>query len=227
MKSLILWLAGLLALPLPPDRQIRFATGEGTWMSVDAGLDGKARTLRPGFEPAWSPDGKWIAYVTWTAHGGQIFKMSGDGTGEPQQLTAPPAFYHEPVWSPDGSGIVALRSTRLERLENGAAARDDLVEIDPQGGGVKRIVPAEGLADPQFSADASRIFLFSRQQGLVSMKLDGSGQRIEMKLSGVQEIKIGPDGKEALVLAGDQVYELPVAAAATLGGQKADAVWGR
>src|SRR3989304_10300384 len=68
------------------------------------------------FQPAWSPDGQWLAYVTWGAEsGGQVWKAHADGTGAPQQLTRVAAFYSEPAWSPDGARIVALRGSRQDR----------------------------------------------------------------------------------------------------------------
>ena len=36
---------------------------------------------RREFHPAWSPDGRWLAYVTWEAEGGHMWKIPADGAG--------------------------------------------------------------------------------------------------------------------------------------------------
>ena len=64
------------------------------------------------FQPAWSPDGQWIAYVSWDETGGQIWKIRSDGQSSPQKLTTTPAYYRDVAWSPDGQRIVALRAPR-------------------------------------------------------------------------------------------------------------------
>jgi Tol biopolymer transport system component len=76
---------------------------------------GTPRRLLPdstldSFKPTWSPDGQWIAYVTWTPGGtGHIWKVRPDGGGAPQQLTKVSAFYTDIAFSPDGQRIVGLR----------------------------------------------------------------------------------------------------------------------
>ncbi len=50
------------------------------------------------YEPAWSPDSQFLAYVTWTGEtGGQIWRVPADGSAPPQQLTHAAAYYQEPV----------------------------------------------------------------------------------------------------------------------------------
>src|SRR6187551_3392975 len=56
--------------------------------------------------PAWSPDGKWIAF----SMRGDIYKISAGG-GEAVAVTQGPAYYYEPAWSPDGTKIAFSFST--------------------------------------------------------------------------------------------------------------------
>jgi WD40 repeat protein len=63
------------------------------------------------YHPIWSPDGEWIAYVTWSSiTGGDIWKVRADGKSAPQKLTQVSAYYKDLAWSPDGSRIVALKA---------------------------------------------------------------------------------------------------------------------
>src|SRR5206468_81258 len=38
--------------------------------------------------PVWSPDGQYVAYVTWNDDdGGRIYRVRADGSGQPERLT--------------------------------------------------------------------------------------------------------------------------------------------
>ena len=44
------------------------------------------RRMSARFQPTWSPDGEYIAYVTWNdIDGGTVSRMRGDGSGKPER----------------------------------------------------------------------------------------------------------------------------------------------
>ena len=59
-------------------------------------------TSLAGFQPAWSPDGGRIAFVTLDSK--ELFLINSDGTGE-RNLTQGLGENDAPAWSPDGSRI--------------------------------------------------------------------------------------------------------------------------
>jgi Tol biopolymer transport system component len=147
---------------------------------------GTPRRLTSGnareYQPAWSPDGRWIAYVTWDNGQGGIWKIAADGSGAPQQLTTVPEFYSDPVWSPDGRRIVAMRMPAQAR-EDYSNVGQDLIWIPAEGGEAKVIFPSRGLANPHFTHDPERIYLRSNQ-GLISVRWDGTERRTHLRVTG-------------------------------------------
>src|SRR3972149_796181 len=57
-----------------------------------------------GQNPAWSPDGKRIAFELFVAEELDIYVMNADGS-DITQLTSGKGFDRGPVWSPDGKRI--------------------------------------------------------------------------------------------------------------------------
>jgi Tol biopolymer transport system component len=185
------------------------------------------------FEPVWSPDGQWLAYVTWSEDGGHIWKIRADGSGKSQQLTKSAAFYRDPVWSPDGQRIVALRSPRSSRVEAfdewGSSATFDLVWLSADGGDTNIIVPARGALHPHFGPEKDRVYAYS-DGGLFSIRYDGTDRRTLIKAVGkvwfvdpkktdgepADEIRLSPDGQWALTRISGQLY---VFAAPRMGGE--------
>jgi len=173
------------------------------------------------FQPAWSPDGQWLAYVTWSTEGGHIWKARPGAA--PVQLTKVPAYYRDPVWSPDGSRIVAIRAPRSNRVElpdewGRVSPGLDVVWIAAEGGDVNVAVPARGAGRPHFTTDKDRIYVYSGQ-GLQSFRFDGTDRRTHLKVVGkgsgaepeaADEIRLGPDGTRALALFRGQLYAILV-----------------
>jgi tricorn protease len=56
--------------------------------------------------PAWSPDGRWIAFISDMTGEEEIYIIPQDGSAEPTQLTTGgTAMRYRPVWSPDSRKI--------------------------------------------------------------------------------------------------------------------------
>jgi Tol biopolymer transport system component len=194
---------------------------------------GKPQRLTSGnareFQPAWSPDGKSIAYVTWSSAGGQLWKVSAAG-GTPQQLSTSAALYSNPVWSPDGTKIVALRGNAYDRenveFDSGQTQNADLVWIPAGGGDANLILPARGAGSPHFTHEKDRIYIYT-PQGLVSLRFDGTDRRTHIQVKGqgsfsaeepvaADDVKVSPDGNWVLAQVMNQLY---VTAVPVVGGE--------
>jgi tricorn protease len=80
-------------------------------------------------DPAWSPDGRWIAYFSDATGEYELYIIPADGTGEAQQRTTlGPGFRYRPVWSPNSERIAftdhtgalyvhTLRSRETKRID--------------------------------------------------------------------------------------------------------------
>ena len=70
--------------------------------------------------PAWSPDGRWIAYIKWVGGIGELWRARADGGGA-ERLLRLPVDVESFAWSPDGARIVYASRPAIV---NGEAALD-------------------------------------------------------------------------------------------------------
>jgi tricorn protease len=67
-------------------------------------------TRTPGIwerEPSWSPDGKWVAYLSDRSGEYELYIAPGDGMGKEVRVTSDGSmFRYAPVWSPDSSKLL-------------------------------------------------------------------------------------------------------------------------
>ncbi len=181
------------------------------------------------FQPAWSPDGQWITYTSWSeADGGHLYRVRADGRARPQRLTRRSAFYQTPVYSPDGARIVTLRGPARaysEALAGGVpGGTEDIVWIPAAGGDATMISPAGGLATPHFTRDSARIYLYGGGRGLISMRWDGTDLRTHVRVRGAPPpgggggggganaslVMMAPEGDQALAQVLSDLYIVTV-----------------
>lgn len=184
----------------------------------------------PAFQPVWSPDGRSIAFISWSAlEGGHVWKIAATG-GRAQRLTQQAAFYFEPIFAPDGRSIIALRANHYDRVR-------DFSEISFGGGGSNRaldivrisladrrfdvVAPAPGARAPALTKDPERLRFYTLG-GVSSIRVDGTDLRKELGVVArspsqyvgapepVPEVRVRPQGDWALVRAASQLYLVAV-----------------
>jgi serine/threonine protein kinase/WD40 repeat protein len=126
--------------------------------------DGKIRNLTEDCEeddtqPAFSPDGKWIAFRSQRSGGG-IFVMAATG-GSARRLT-PAGHYYHPAWSADGQEILCTR----EDVDNPAArtAGPRKVWAFTVSDGKERLITSDDISQPQWSPHGRRIAYWGNRQ---------------------------------------------------------------
>lgn len=147
-------------------------SSDGRWQLEVQNLDGSGRRAvtapRVGdFDPAWSPDGRWIA-VSRDERGNfepsccTLWLIGMDGQGEVRLDAATSA--HQPAWSPDGRAL--------------AYAAPDGIHVYVIGETATRLVTPGAFSWPAYAPDGSVIAAARRtgpESGTVSLLPAGGG----------------------------------------------------
>lgn len=178
--------------------------------------------------PAWSPDGKRLAFLRATGQGPQVWTMPVDG-GEPRQLSSLPHGAGRPVWSPNGSSIAVVapvagdegRATDpvvVERLGYRADGvglygnrRSHIHVLDARTGKARALTGGDWHAgDPAWAPDGSRLafpaapdpdadLTLTSQTYVVEVDSPGSLQMVGEPNGRAGPVCWTPDGQELLV----------------------------
>jgi Tol biopolymer transport system component/imidazolonepropionase-like amidohydrolase len=192
----------------PDGKRVVFSSLNKLWMmDLPSGAPRRLTDSPVGeFMPAWSPDGRYVAYVTWSREGGHILRVAADGGAKPEQLTRRAAYYANPVYSPDSQKIVFGSGATTDQLFADLAMHDpdvlpdatmepseitgigqstgvDLRWIPASGGDSTLIGPVQGGRSPHFTSDPNRVYL-TTQAGLSSVRLDGLDRKTHFKVTG-------------------------------------------
>ncbi len=142
------------------------------WLFAFNGEKAKRLTNAPRlqYDPAWSPDGKKIAYVSSNKEGvHDIFVMESNGENS-ICLTNNGSYNILPDWSQDGKKIV---------FASNVSGNYDIWVMNHDGGDKIRLTHEKGLdTQPVWSERGEKIVFISNRQGSMqiwTMKADGSG----------------------------------------------------
>jgi Tol biopolymer transport system component len=240
------------ARPSPDGTRLVFAAIDRLWIANlpagrggPAGSDSVFPTVRDArrltsatnveHAPIWSPDGRWVAWVTWSdSTGGDIWRIRTDGRGQPERLTPTSAFFDKIAYTRDGSRIMAVRGSKMHRMRtledfgnHSPAAELEYVWLPATGGEPVRIAwvgrgaTEEGRNAPHIGPDPDRLYIWADNDGLISMRFDGTDPKTIVKVtapapggpgsaSAPDEVVLSPDGTRALVRADRNVFMITV-----------------
>lgn len=206
---------------LPPGgtpRIIDFTTDEGTWLSLDVSPDGRTvgfdllgqiyrlpiaggvaepLTANSGtalnFHPAYSPDGRRIAFISDRQGQNNVWTMDADGGNLRPVFLDLETRFMAPAWAPDGSRIVAVRVYPTPG-RGWHRQVSELWDLPLNGGEPKRLLGGR-LAHydaPRFSADGTYLYFqvsYSTGEGLGMLFAGHRVQRLELATGRVENVR--------------------------------------
>ena len=143
--------------------------------------------------PAWSPDGKRIAFDSYQNGNNEIYVIGADGKNL-KNLTENQAFDDSPAWSPDGKRI-AFVSNR--------DANQEIYVMDSDGKNQTRLTQNQAVAcSPTWSPDGTKIAFLSKPK---PSKDEENGPRERLYDDGYAVYVIDADGKHQKRLTENEV----------------------
>jgi TolB protein len=186
----------LIGVPGNYSGRIAYILKRGGWYELQvADADSQnaftvTRSPEPIISPAWSPDGKRLAYVSFE-HKKPVVYIQNLADGTRMVLANFRGSNSAPAWSPDGRKLAVVLSKDAD---------SQIYLIDAHGGVPKRITWSSGLdTEPVFSPDGKWIYFTSDRGGspqIYRMPANGGeAQRITFEGGYNVSPAISPDGR--------------------------------
>ncbi|NRB48418.1 MAG: PD40 domain-containing protein [Saprospiraceae bacterium] len=199
----------LLRQPTISQNKIAFTYASDIWISDIAGGTATRLTSTPAVEsnPAFSPDGKWIAFSSNRAGGTSVYVVSAEG-GMPKRLSYYPAAAAVRGWTPDGKHIIYA-----SRRESAPGNFNRLWKVSPEGG-PSEMLPVPWANDGSYKADGKHIAIDRMRRWDVEWRAYRGGQNtplILLNLDDLSEEKIPNEQRTTDVQPiwmGDKIYFL-------------------
>ena len=181
--------------------------------------DGRPERITTGdeleFEPAFSPDGKTLAYVTWNdAKTGTINEIRFNDHSKPVVLTTKKGMYRTPSFSPDGKWLVYTKEGSNDIMGNTFTIKPGIYRMSADGG--KESFVTDKGEYPRYDKNGKRIYyqaggnLFGAlDKTFSSCKPDGSDEHPIFKGKYTNQFTVSPDGEWVAFVDLHEVYVAP------------------
>src|SRR5690606_12678037 len=154
----------------------------------------------PVMSPAWSPDGEWLAYVSFEKKAAAVF-VQRVRTGERRQVSARAGVNGAPSFSPDGS--------KLALTLGGSGGNLDIYVLDLASQALTRITQDPAIdTEPVWSADGETLYFTSDRGGAAQIyaaapQPNARARRITFNVTSASRPRVSPDGKTLAVVMQD------------------------
>src|SRR5262245_1133965 len=171
-------------LPLITERTMSFTTSEATWLSLDLSSDGKtivfellgdlytlpitggeATRITRGqaydMQPAFSPDGKKLVFISDRNGSENVWIANSDGTKARAVTTTERENYMSPTWTRDGEYVIAAKGAQLWMYHESGGSGVQMTGVSTGAAGATgpAAPAAPAILGPEFGKDADSLWV--------------------------------------------------------------------
>jgi len=162
----------------------------------------------PLMSPAWSPDGEWLAYVSFETKTASVY-VQRVRTAERRRVSSRPGVNNAPTWSPDGSRLALTLSSSGGNL--------DVYLLDIASGALTRLTDHPAIdTEPVWSPDGTQVYFTSDRAGgpqIYRLSIEPGSRPQRMTFSGSYNARprVSPNGRLlAMVTREEGAYRIAV-----------------